>query len=698
MLEHFFKPRSVAIVGASRQPGKVGHDVLKNMISYGYQGHIFPVNPKATEVLGRRAYPDLVSIPGPVDLVVICVPASAVLAVVKECAGKKIDSIVVITAGFKEVGPEGARLERELKNAIHRYGIRMIGPNCVGLIDTASGVNASFAAGMPGKGRIGFFSQSGALCVAILDWALAEDIGFSKFVSLGNKTDISEIEMLLALAEDSETKVILGYLEGINDGLNFMDVAKAVSKKKPIILIKSGTTASGAKAASSHTGALAGSETAFQAAFRQSGVIRANSINDLFNYALAFAYQPLPKGPNIAVITNSGGPGIIAADACDHSNLILASLSKETVDKLREILPPMASFYNPVDIIGDAGADRYRETLAVIQSDDQVQAILVLLTPTARVDVAQTARAISELSKQSSKPVFACFMGKKRVEEGRKILLREGIPHYNYPEDAIAAMNSMYGQRLWVDEPQRTYLCYRAERDKVWRIFDRLRSENRNQLVEAEAREVIQAYGFKVPASILARTSEEAVAAANRIGYPVVMKIASQQIIHKSDVGGVIVGVKTAKEVGKAFLEITSRARAIVPQTPILGVMVQEMIMNGKEVILGLTKDPQFGTLVMFGLGGIYVEVLRDVSFRVAPLAKEDAHEMVREIKSFPLLRGVRGEPSADMEAIEEALLIMSQLAQDFPEIVEADINPLMAKPRGEGVIVVDVRLTVRGT
>lgn len=671
---------------------------MENMIGYGYRGAIFPVNPKATEILGLKTYPDLASIPGFIDLAVICVPASNVIAVVEECAAKGIDSLVVISAGFKEIGPEGARLERELRSTIRRHGIRMIGPNCVGLMDTSAGVNASFASGMPGKGNIGFFSQSGALCVAILDWALAEDIGFSKFVSLGNKTDISEIEMLLALSEDPETKVILGYLEGISDGLNFMDVAKAVSKKKPIILIKSGTTAAGAKAASSHTGALAGSETAFQAAFHQSGIIRAHSISDLFNYALAFAYQPLPKGPNIAIITNSGGPGIMAADACDRSDLILTSLGKETVDKLRRILPPIASFYNPVDIIGDAGADRYRDTLAVIQDDDQVQAILVLLTPTAMVDVAETARAVSEMAKRSSKPVFACFMGKKRVEEGRKILLRGGIPHYNYPEDAIAAMNSMYRQRRWVDEPARTYLCYRAERDKVWQIFDRVRGENRNQLIEAEAREVLQAYGFKVPANVLARTSEEAVAAADSIGYPVVMKIASHQIIHKSDVGGVIVGIKTAKEVEKAFLEITSRARSIVPRPPVLGVMVQEMIVGGKEVILGLSKDSQFGTLVMFGLGGIYVEVLKDVSFRVVPLTKEDAHEMVREIRSFPLLHGVRRERAVDIEAIEEALLMMSQLAQDFPEIVEADVNPLLAKPRGEGVVAVDARLTIRGT
>ncbi|MFH1147303.1 MAG: acetate--CoA ligase family protein [Pseudomonadota bacterium] len=697
MLSHFFRPDSVAIVGASRQPGKVGYDVLKNMVSYGFQGRIYPVNLQSEEILGVKSYPSLLSIPAPVDLAVICVPARFVIDVVKECAAKKIDSIIVISAGFKEIGVEGARLERELKSTAKKAGICMIGPNCVGVLDTFSGLNASFAAGMPARGNIGFFSQSGALCVAILDWALAEGVGFSKFVSLGNKTDISEIEMLEALSVDPETKVILGYLEGIEDGVTFMRVAKEVTKNKPVILIKSGTTASGARAASSHTGALAGSEKAFQAAFHQSGVIRAHSINDLFNYAMAFAYQPLPKGPNIAIITNSGGPGIIAADTADRSDLILATLRKETIDELRKILPPIASFYNPVDIIGDAGSDRYRDTLDIVLKDDQVHAVLVLLTPTAMVDIPGTANSMVDLSKKSSKPVFASFMGKRRVEEGRRILLNNGIPQYDYPEEAITTMNSMYQQRRWVDQPPRTYLCYRSQREKVRRIFNQVILDNRNQLIEAEAREVLRAYGFKVPANILARTSGEAVAAAGRIGYPVVMKIASHGIIHKSDVGGVVLGLGRPDEVEKTFFEITARARARVPEAPILGVMVQEMIAAGKEVIVGLSQDPQFGKLVMFGLGGIYVEVLKDVSFRVVPLAAEDAHEMIREIKSFPLLRGVRGEESSDTEAIEEAILLMSQMAEDFPEIVEADVNPLIAKPRGQGVVAVDARFTIKG-
>lgn len=696
MFEHFFSPKSVAIIGASRQPGKVGHDVLKNMISYGYEGKIFPVNPQAEQVLDLKCYPGLPAIPEPVDLVVICVPARCVIEVIQECADKGVDSVLVISAGFKETGSEGAWMERDLKDVIERFGIRMIGPNSVGFIETYSKVNASFASGMPSQGNIGFFSQSGALCVAILDWAVPEDIGFSKFVSLGNKTDVSEIDMLHALLDDPETKVILGYIEGVNDGKAFLQAARATTKKKPVILIKSGTTAAGAKAASSHTGALAGSDRAFQAAFNQSGVIRANSIKQLFNYALGFADQPLPKGPKLAIVTNSGGPGIIAADASDRSDLMIGSLDKETVDALREILPPMAAFYNPIDIIGDATAERYRQTLEIVLRDKQVDAVLVLLSPTAMVDVPDTARAIVELSKSSPKPIFASFMGEMRVREGRHILLKGGIPHYDYPEEAIDVINSMYHQHLWVQQPPRTYLCYRSKREKVRGIINQVKMDNRNQLTEAESKEILKAYGFRVPEGILARTSEEAVAAAGRIGYPLVMKVASHEIIHKSDMGGVILGLRSPEEVEKAFFEITSRARIRVPQAPILGVMVQEMVMGGKEVIIGLSEDPQFGRLVMFGLGGIYVEVLKDVSFRVVPLAAEDAREMVREIRSFPLLRGVRGEPTADIEAIEESLLVMSQLAEDFPEIVEADINPLAAKPLGQGVTAIDARFTIR--
>jgi acetyl coenzyme A synthetase (ADP forming)-like protein len=431
MLDNFFNPKSIAVIGASRTPGKVGYDILKNAIQYDYQGAVYPINPGASEILGVKAYPSLLDVPGKIDLAVVVVPPKNVLEVIEQCGAKGINAAIIITAGFRESGIEGAKLENELVKKAKESGVRFIGPNCLGMIDTHSRVNASFAAGMPAKGSIGFFSQSGALCLAVLDRALPEDIGFSKFISMGNKADISDTDIMLALSEDDNTKVILGYIEGVNDGRKFMEVASQVSKKKPLIILKSGITSSGAKAASSHTGALAGREAAFDSAFKQSGVIRAHTIGELFNYAIAFANQPLPKGPNVAIVTNSGGPGILAADACDKSDLQLVPLHKETTDKLRTFLPPVASFYNPIDIMGDAGAERYEKALYTVLQDEKIQGVMVLLTPTAVVNVEETAKAIANIANLVDKPILTSFMGKKSVESGSKILLKYNVPNYS---------------------------------------------------------------------------------------------------------------------------------------------------------------------------------------------------------------------------------------------------------------------------
>ncbi len=697
MLDHFFSPSSIAVIGASRSPGKVGHDLLKNMVNFGFQGKVFPVNPTADEVLGLRCYPRVLDIAEPVDLAVVIVPPPAVLEAIEQCGEKRIDSAVVITAGFKETGPEGARLERELARLARQYGVRILGPNCVGLIDTLSRVNASFASGTPLPGGLGFFSQSGALCIAILDWALGANIGFSKFVSLGNKADINEVDLISALAEDEQTKVILGYLEGIADGGRFMAVAREVVPRKPIIIIKSGVTSAGAKAASSHTGALAGSDRAFEAAFKQTGVIRARSVAELFNYALAFANQPLPKGPNLAIVTNSGGPGIIAADAADRTDLELITLQKKTTDELRTFLPKMASFYNPVDILGDAPAERYRRALELVVADEKVDAVLVLLTPTAVVDVAAVAQGVAGVARGSEKPIFASFMGGVGVAEGRRIMREAGVPNYDYPEDAVASLNTMLSQQRWLNRPEDVYPRLPVERDRVAQIMAEARNDGRLRLSEEEAHEVLRAYGFRLPREEMARTTEEAVAASERIGYPVVLKIVSPQIIHKSDVGGVVAGVKSAEEVRDAFFEMTANARRMVSKVYIAGVLVQEMVRGGKEVILGLSRDLQFGPMIMFGLGGIYVEVLKDVSFRIAPLSREEADNMMREIGGFPLLRGMRGEPPVDFHALREALLRLSQLAADFPELVEGDINPLLVLGAGQGTVAADARFTITG-
>ncbi len=697
MQKNFFNPQSIAVIGASRTPGKVGYDILKNILQYGYQGAVYPINPEAPEILGVKAYPSILDIPGEVGLAVVVVPPPKVGEVISQCGVKKIDSAIIITAGFGESGSEGTKLEDDLVRRAKESGMRFIGPNCLGVIDTHSRVNASFAAGMPATGSIGFFSQSGALCVAVLDRALAEDIGFSKFISMGNKADISDTDIMLALAEDENTKVILGYIEGVKDGRQFMETASHVSKKKPIIILKSGITSSGARAASSHTGALSGREAAFDAAFKQSGVIRAHSFAELFNFALAFANQPLPHGPNIAIVTNSGGPGILAADASDQAGLQLIPLHKETVDKLRTFLPPFASFYNPVDILGDASAERYAKALTIVLQDEKIHGVIVLLTPTAIVDVDATATAVASIASSIDKPILTSFMGKKRVEPGAKILMKSHVPNYSYPEDAVSSLNAMYRYQVLINKPDKTYARLDDLKDKVSYIFEKVKEEKRERLSESEVYEVLKTYGFLQPKSLLARTSEDAVAAAKGIGYPVAMKIISPQIIHKSDVGGIRLNLNSKKEVADAFFNITNRVKDITPGATIYGVMIQEMVLDGKEVIIGITRDAQFGHMIMFGLGGIYVEVLKDISFRIAPLSHEDAIEMIREIKTFPLLRGVRGEVEADIAAIKKSLLSFSQMTVDFPQIIEADINPLLVKKRGEGVVAIDARFTVGG-
>ncbi|MES0349116.1 MAG: acetate--CoA ligase alpha subunit [Desulfobacteria bacterium] len=696
MLQHFFNPSSVAVVGASQNPSKIGYEILNNIVQYGYGGSVYPINPKAQEILGLKAYPDLTSVPSKIDLAVIALPAPAVMDILKQCGTKGVDSIIVISAGFKETGPEGARLEEELAIQAKELGIRVVGPNCLGIIDTTSSLNASFAADMPLPGHIGFFSQSGALCVAILDWALGENVGFSRFVSVGNKMDISETEVMLSMGKDENTRVILGYLESIEDGPRFMKAAREVSQTKPIIIIKSGTTGAGAKAASSHTGALAGSDHAYRAAFKQSGIIRAESMQSLFSYAMAFASQPLPKGPSLAIITNSGGPGILAADACDRSSLHLTPIRKETADRLREFLPRTASVYNPIDIIGDATLERYEKTLDVVLKDEMLHAVLILFAPTAAVDPEAVAMSIVSLAKDTDKPIITAFMGGKGVRGARKIFQNHNIPTYEYPDDAISALDAMLSYRRWREKPARQYQRFEADTTRVREVFASIVKQHRHDLIESEAREILKAYGFRLPANRIARTTNEAVSAASEIGYPVVMKIASPDILHKSDMGGVRVGVEDQAMLEEAFFDITSKIQLRQPEARILGVMVQEMIPQGREVILGITRDIQFGPMIMFGLGGIYVEVLKDVAFRIAPLSVESADAMIREIRSFPLLRGVRGEAPADIKGIRDALLRLSQMAVDFPEIIEADVNPLLVCPEGQGAVAVDARITIQ--
>jgi len=693
MLESFFKPKSVAVIGASRESGKVGHDVLKNLIDYEFGGRIYPVNPKADEILGLPCFPSIKDIPGQVDLAVLVIPARFALGAIEDCAEKKVPAVIIITAGFKEVGREGAELERKVVACARKSGMRLVGPNCLGLISTGVNLNASFAAGMPEKGNIAFLSQSGAFGTAVLDWAIGERIGFSKFISVGNKADIDEVALVQAMGEDAESLVLLGYVEAIQHGGEFMRVCREVTKRKPVIIMKSGSTAAGARAASSHTGALAGSENAYDAAFTQCGVLRAQKVEDLFDWGLAFSFQGAIAGPRVALVTNAGGPGIIATDAVEKSSLKIAELSRATTATLREALPPTASVFNPVDVLGDAHADRYELALRATVQDENVDGVIVILTPQTSTEPLVTAQVIAKIASETDKPVLCAFMGGITTAEGFRYLIDHHVPAYPFPERAVMAMNAMYLQHVWASMPEPEIPNFAVDKPKVEQLFARARKAGQFELGEQEAREVITAYGFRVPKSRLAEHPEQAVAIARELGFPVVMKILSPEILHKSDVGGVRVGLDSEREVDDAYLAMMERVRRRMPQAHLRGTLVQEMIKGGREIIIGVTRDPQFGQLLMFGLGGIYVEALKDVTFRVAPVTRADVDAMVEGIRSRALLHGVRGEPPVDLAAVKEALLRVSQLVTDFPEIVEMDVNPLTVFACGEGAIAIDSRL-----
>ncbi|WP_448589336.1 acetate--CoA ligase alpha subunit [Thermodesulfobium sp.] len=693
-LDMFFKPNSVAIIGASSEEKKLGHAVLKNVIDGGYTGNIYPINPNADSILGYKCFKSVLDIPGDVDLAVFVIPSKFVNPVMRECAQKGVKGAIVITAGFKETGLEGAKLEKELKEIIKSNNIKLIGPNVLGLIDTHNNLNASFASFMPKRGNIGFISQSGAFATAIMDWAAANDIGFSKFISIGNKADINEVDLLEVLKDDSNTDVILMYLESIDNGRSFMEVAYKTSKIKPIIVLKSGTTAAGAKAATSHTGSLAGSDQAYTSAFKQCGVIRASTVEDLFDLAIGFAYQPLLNSDNIAIVTNAGGPGIMASDAIENFGLRIANLSNNTIEILRTNLPPAAAVYNPVDVLGDALADRYEFALRNVLKDENVDGVMVILTPQVYTQAMQTAECIVG-AKNPKKPIFSIFMGGKTIAGAVKYLMENSVPNYSFPERAAFVFRSMHERKIWLSKPEPVYKKFDTKFDLAAKSLRSPERSKRPSLGDWEVREVFEGYGFNLPKTLLATTSLEASDFAEKLGFPVVMKIASPDILHKTDVGGVKVGLKSKDEVIRAFDDIMISARRYFPDAEIWGVTIQQMLPPGKDVIIGSVKDPQFGHMIMFGLGGIYVEVLKDVSFRIVPVSEIDAINMIKEIKSFKLLSGTRGEKGVDQNAIVDAILRVSNLVTDFPEIVELDINPLRVFE--EGAVAIDMRLTVGG-
>jgi len=695
-LDNFFNPQSVAIVGASRQKSKVGYEILKNMIDAGYEGKIFPINPKTQTIEGLECYPDLESVGQIPDLVIIIVPAKIVSSIMKQCAKVGVKSVIIITAGFKEVGKEGKGLEDRIIQIAKQAGIRIIGPNCLGIVVPANKLNASFGGDLPAVGSIGYLSQSGALLTAILDMANASGIGFSKLVSIGNKADINELEIIDAFASDPSTKVIAGYLENIADGNAFVGEAERISRYKPILLMKSGGTSAGAKAASSHTGSLAGSETAYECVFERAGIIRCDSIRSQFDCAQAFAYQPLPKGTNVAVITNAGGPGIMATDAIEQQVLGFAKMTDETVDKLAAVLPPAANLYNPIDVLGDALADRYEVALDIVLDDPNVDIVLVMLTPQAMTQSTDTAKAIVKIARRkTTKPILACFMGAGKVQDAAKILREGGIPQVDCPESAVATIRVMTDRVRWLSRPKRIIKLFPVNRRKVEAIVQRHLRHGAREIAENESKEILEAYGFVTPKGSIATTPEQAVSIANQLEFPVVLKIWSPDILHKSDVGGVQIGLNSIKEVKDAFDLMMYRIPKKLPDANILGVLVQEMCSSGKEVILGMKRDPHFGPLMMFGMGGTMVEVLKDVSFYLAPLTAEEAKQMLINTKTYKMLEGVRGEESVDIAAIAEGLQRLSQLVTEFPMIQEMDINPYVVGPEGTTPIAVDARISV---
>ena len=698
-LQAFFQPKSIAVIGASTSPTKLGYAVVKNLVECGFTppGMVYPINPNAQEILGCKVYPSVMDVPELIDLAIIVIPYAMVPEALRTCGEKGIPAVVVISAGFREAGAEGLERELELIQIAHQYNLRLIGPNCLGVIDTFTPLNASFAAGTPPSGPMAFMSQSGALGTAVLDIALAGRLGLSKFVSLGNKADVSEIDLLQSWVDDPNTRVIMIYSEGMPNGQQFIETARQVTRKLPVVAIKSGVTQSGSRAVSSHTGSLAGSEQAYQAAFRQAGILRAESMEALFDMALALGYQPPLPGDRIAIVTNAGGPGILATDALERAGLSLARFEYETIHELEKYLPDAASAANPVDVLGDARADRYRFALDQVKADPNVDGILVLLTPQAMTEIEATAQAVCDLSNSSEKPIIACFMGEARIQAGINLLTANGVPNYAFPERAALAFRAMADYRRIRDKALPEYASYEVDRNAVQQVIDQVRSEGRRSIGDFEARSVLQAYGLRIPQSEIAETPEKAVQIATQIGFPVVLKIASPDILHKTDVGGVKVGLRNASDVRDAFELMVYRAQRYVPEARIWGCLVQEMAPpGGLEVLVGMNRDPQFGPLVTFGLGGIYVETLKDVTFRLAPFSRQEAEEMLGEIRAHALLDGVRGQPPADKAAILDTLLRINQLVTDFPDITELDINPLMVYQEGQGAVAIDMRLILK--
>ena len=692
-LTKMFKPESVAVIGASNTPGKVGYIIVDNLINDGFEGEIYPVNPKGGEILGKTAYANIKDVPGKVDLVIITIPSPFVNAAVKECGEVGIENMVVITAGFKEVGEEGAKLEAELTALGEEYGINIIGPNSLGITDSHTPLNGSFSQMMPPTGNIAFISQSGAMMVAIIDWSVTSGIGFSKVISLGNKAGVTEIELLQYLAEDDETNVIICYLESISDDEDFVRTMRETAHKKPIIILKSGSSSAGAAAASSHTGALAGSDLAFDTAFHQSGIMRVETMAELFDLGLAFSKAPLPKGDNVAIITNAGGGGVLTVDAMEKAGLNLVQFDEETTAKLKKCVTDEGSAKNPIDVLGDAPVSRYKESLELVLGYEDVDSLIIMVCPTASADPDGIANAILEERKEFDKPIIVVNMGGPSFEAANEALRANGVPTYVFPETAVTALEAMTRYARLEDRVYDDVIenVDDVDKDAVKAIFDKVVADGRDTLLGSEAYAVAEAYGISAAPIKLSTSADEAAELAEEMEFPVVLKIASDKILHKSDIGGVKVGIENADEAND---EIIANAKKAHPDIIPDGVEVQKMMDSGEEVIVGMIKDKQFGPMIAFGMGGIYVNLIEDVAFNLAKgMSSQEIDEQIEKTKVSKLLAGYRGEAPCDVEEVKEAIKRVARLTLDFPEITELDINPIFVYEEGSSALDIKIKL-----
>ncbi len=694
-LAPFFTPQGVAVIGVSRDPTKLGYGLARNLLQSGYTGAVHFVNPKGDSLLGLPIYPDVAHVPDPVDLAVILVPPPYVPDALTQCGERGIRAAIIASGGFRETGPEGAALETQCVQIAARYGMRLIGPNCIGLMNTHLPLDTTFLQPPPPPtGEVAFISHSGAICAAVIDWIRGQGFGISYLASLGNQADVTETDMLPHVVENRHTKVVTLYLESLRDGPRFVETARAASRKKPLVALKVGRFEAGKRAAASHTGALAGAETAYDAAFAKAGVIRANTTEEMFHWARALAWCPLPKGRRVAVLTNAGGPGVTAADALEMNGLRLADLSQASHDALKAVLPAAASLHNPVDMLASAPPEHYAQCLKIVLDDPGVDSVIVILPPPPASSAGAVAKAIIPIIQVVDKPVVVAVMGEKLIQEGVEFFRAAHVVEYRFAEWAASALGALCRRAemlAWLDEAPALPAHPRpAElRDLRGRIA---KIPGGEWLPPDLALDLLEVYGIATLKLRLAATPEQAAQLAEQTGYPVVVKVASADISHKSDIGGVLLNLKNAAEVAQAFETVTQRARAAAPQARLEGAHVQRMLPPGQEVILGVVQDPQFGALVMFGSGGVEVEGLKDVAFALAPLSAREAEEMLEKTWAGRKLKGFRNLPPADRAAAADGLARLAQLAHEFPEIAEIEVNPLRALAEGQGAFAVDVR------